>query len=165
MKSKTFWVEGSGSTVLVTNPHLKFLDWKHWLEKTRSFMSVLSPVWFFYTGTRSTEFRRIWVRPTLEKLRSRIQIRNRIHITFRTVKYFFLQNLAFLMLEAALCPRKLSSHFDTLTLLSFCSPFYFGSRSKSRTGTGMEFRFRKSKKFRFRLHNTVFKTKNINNHC
>jgi hypothetical protein len=78
LESKTFLVEGSKKQGLLCQSYLLFYKMN-----------------FFHTGTSSTEFRRIRVRPNLEKLRSRIQIRNRIHITFRTVKYFFYKILPF----------------------------------------------------------------------
>jgi hypothetical protein len=40
-----------------------------------------------------------------------------------------IQNLAFLLLESALFPRKLASHFGFFYIFYFCIPFYVGSGS------------------------------------
>jgi hypothetical protein len=68
----------------------------------------------------------------LEKFpfRFRIHIRNRVQIISSTVfpQKFFLQNLAFLIIEAWL-----SSHF---LQFDFCIPVYVGTRTESGNGTG-----------------------------
>jgi hypothetical protein len=54
------------------------------------------------------------------------------HNDYRFSNQRFVQNLAFLVLEAVLSGRKLLSHF----LFTFVIPFYVGSVSKSGSGTG-----------------------------
>ncbi len=71
--------------------------------------------------------------PTMEKFRFWIKIRNRIQTIFSSLKKSTVQNLAFLMSEAALFPRKLSFFL----LFWICIPFYvlFGSKSGSGSGS------------------------------
>jgi hypothetical protein len=67
-----------------------------------------------------------------EKVSVPVPFPDHIYQFFKKQTKKFVQNLDFLMLEAAIFPRKLSFHFDSLTV--YTVPFYVGSG----TGTGPE---------------------------
>ncbi len=70
---------------------------------------------------------------TLQKLRFRFRIQT-IFSSFSTTTNFFYKILPFSLLEAALLPTKLASHF---WYFYFFIPFYVGSGSKYGSGTCM----------------------------